>query len=165
MEIIRIPGYTEDEKIEIAVRHLIPDMMKDHALKADEIVIDESALRSTIRYYTREAGVRSLKREIATMGRKSVRKIVSNEETTLHITGDNIEDFLGVKKFRFGETDKDDQVGVVTGLAWTEAGGDILTIEAVSMSGKGKMTVTGNLRDVGVCSHRHPRAQRYRYDW
>jgi len=158
MEIIRIPGYTEDEKIEIAVRHLIPDMMKDHALKADEIVIDESALRSTIRYYTREAGVRSLKREIATMGRKSVRKIVSNEETTLHITGDNIEDFLGVKKFRFGETDKDDQVGVVTGLAWTEAGGDILTIEAVSMSGKGKMTVTGNLRDV-------PRAQRYRYDW
>jgi len=148
MEIIRIPGYTEDEKIEIAVRHLIPDMMKDHALKADEIVIDESALRSTIRYYTREAGVRSLKREIATMGRKSVRKIVSNEETTLHITGDNIEDFLGVKKFRFGETDKDDQVGVVTGLAWTEAGGDILTIEAVSMSGKGKMTVTGNLRDV-----------------
>lgn len=148
MEIIRIPGYTEDEKIEIATRHLIPSMVKDHGLKKGELEISESALRSIIRYYTREAGVRSLKREIQTMGRKAIRKIVGGETEAIKITDKNIEDFLGVKKHRFGETDKEDQIGIVTGLAWTEAGGDILTIEAVSMSGKGKVTVTGNLRDV-----------------
>ena len=148
MEIIRIPGYTEDEKVEIALRHLIPEMVKDHGLQPKEFAIDEAALRSAIRYFTREAGVRSLKREISTMGRKAVRRIVSGETKKIIVSAENIEDFLGVKKFRFGETDKDDQIGVVTGLAWTEAGGDILTIEAVSMSGKGKMTVTGNLRDV-----------------
>ena len=151
MEIIRIPGYTEDEKIEIATRHLIPQMSEDHGLKKDELVIEESALRAVIRYYTREAGVRSLKREIQRMGRKAIRRIVSNKGKaldTIHVTDKNIEDFLGVKKFHFGQTDAKDQVGIVTGLAWTEAGGDILTIEAVSMSGKGKVTVTGNLRDV-----------------
>lgn len=148
MEIIRIPGYTEDEKIEIATRHLIPQMIKDHGLKKGELDISQSALQAIIRYYTREAGVRSLKREIQTLGRKSVRKIVGGEADAVKITDKNIEVFLGVKKFRFGETDKDDQIGIVTGLAWTEAGGDILTIEAVSMSGKGKVTVTGNLRDV-----------------
>ena len=148
MEIIRIPGYTEDEKIEIATRHLIPAMVKDHGLKKGELEISEKALRSIIRYYTREAGVRSLKREIQTMGRKAIRKILGGETDAIKITDKNIEDFLGVKKHRFGETDKENQIGIVTGLAWTEAGGDILTIEAVSMSGKGKVTVTGNLRDV-----------------
>ena len=148
MEIIRIPGYTEDEKIEIATRHLIPSMVKEHGLKKGELEISEIALRAVIRYYTREAGVRSLKREIQTMGRKAIRKIVGGETEAIKITDKNIEDFLGVKKHRFGETDKEDQIGIVTGLAWTEAGGDILTIEAVSMSGKGKVTVTGNLRDV-----------------
>jgi len=148
MEIIRIPGYTEDEKIEIATRHLIPSMVKDHGLKKGELAISEDALRAVIRYYTREAGVRSLKREIQTMGRKAIRKIVAGDIEAVEVTETNIEDFLGVKKFRFGETDKEDQIGIVTGLAWTEAGGDILTIEAVSMSGKGKVTVTGNLRDV-----------------
>ncbi|MGB0908632.1 MAG: endopeptidase La [Maricaulaceae bacterium] len=148
MEIIRIPGYTEDEKVEIATRHLIPEMKKDHGVKDGELTIEESALRAAIRYYTREAGVRSLKREIAAMGRKAIKRIVSNEAKSITVSEDNIEDFLGIKKFRFGQTDAEDQVGIVTGLAWTEAGGDILTIEAVSMPGKGKVTVTGNLRDV-----------------
>ncbi len=148
MEIIRIPGYTEQEKIEIAKRHLIPDMIKEHGLKAKEFSLDDGALRDIIRYYTREAGVRSLKREIAKLARKAVTQIVGKKSTTVKIKSKNLEAFLGVKKFRYGETDETHQIGVVTGLAWTEAGGDILTIEAVSMSGKGKMTVTGNLRDV-----------------
>ena len=148
MEVIRIPGYTEDEKIEIAKRHLLPDTVKDHGLKAGELTVKDEALRDIIRYYTREAGVRSLKREIATMARKALKKIVSNEAKKITISSKNIEDFLGVKKFRFGETDATDQVGVVTGLAWTSVGGDILTIEAVSMPGKGKMTITGNLKEV-----------------
>ena len=148
MEIIQIPGYTEDEKVEITQRHLEPEMTKDHGLKQGEFKVDEAALRDIIRYYTREAGVRSLKREIARLSRKAVRKIVSKEAKSVHVTSDNLKDLLGVKKFRFGETDKTDQVGIVTGLAWTSVGGDLLTIEAVSMSGKGRMTVTGNLKDV-----------------
>ncbi len=148
MEIIRIPGYTEDEKIEIATRHLLPDQVKEHGLKDEEFSVTEGALRDVVRYYTREAGVRSLKREIARMARKALKKIVSKEETIVSVTSDNIEDFLGVKKFRFGRTDDNDQVGVVTGLAWTEVGGDILTIEAVSMPGKGGVKITGNLKDV-----------------
>ncbi len=148
MEIIRIPGYTEDEKIEIAVRHLIPEMMKDHGLKKSEFSIEQEAIREVIRYYTREAGVRSLKREIAKLARKAIKAIVGGETKAITISAANVGDYLGVKQFRFGETDMDDQVGVVTGLAWTQAGGDILTIEAVSMSGKGKMTVTGNLKEV-----------------
>ena len=148
MEIIRIPGYTEAEKIEIAKRHLLPDTVKEHGLKAGELTVKDEALRDIIRYYTREAGVRALKREIASMARKALKRIVSNEAKKVTISSKNIEDFLGVKKFRFGQTDTEDQVGVVTGLAWTSVGGDILTIEAVSMPGKGKMTITGNLKDV-----------------
>jgi len=148
MEIIRIPGYTEEEKIEIARRHLIPDLVKDHGLKAGELTIGDDAIRDIIRYYTREAGVRSLKRELAKLARKAIKRIVAGETKTITANADNIGEFLGVKIFRYGQTDKEDQVGIVTGLAWTEAGGDILTIEAVSMSGRGKMTITGNLRDV-----------------
>lgn len=148
MEIIRIPGYTEDEKIEIAQRHLVPKQVKDHGLKKGELKIKEEAIRDIIRYYTREAGVRSLERELAKLARKSVYNIVTEKHKTVVIGSDNIGDYLGVQKFRFGETDTDDKVGVVTGLAWTSVGGDILTIEAVSMAGRGKMTVTGNLKDV-----------------
>jgi len=148
MEVIRIPGYTEDEKIEIAERHLIKKQVKDHGLRKGEFAIKTEAVRDIIRYYTREAGVRNLERELARLARKSVAKIVAKEAKKITISSKNIEDFLGVQKFRFGETDKEDQIGIVTGLAWTAAGGDILTIEAVSMSGRGKMTITGNLKDV-----------------
>ena len=148
MEIIRIPGYTEDEKVEIATRHLIPEMLEEHGLRKGELKISEGALRDVIRYYTREAGVRNLKREIANLGRKSIKAIVGGQKKSVSITVKNLGDFLGVRKFRYGQTDQEDQIGIVTGLAWTAAGGDILTIEAVSMPGKGKMTVTGNLKDV-----------------
>jgi len=148
MEIITIPGYTEDEKVEIARTHLIPDALDDHGLKAQELTIEESALRAIIRYFTREAGVRSLKREIAKICRKSVTKLVNVDAETVTVSEDNIDDFLGVKKFRFGETDEEDQIGIVKGLAWTSVGGDILTIEAVNMPGRGAMMITGNLKDV-----------------
>jgi ATP-dependent Lon protease len=148
MEIIRIAGYTEDEKVEIATRHLIPKQAKEHVLKPEEWTLSEPALRDLIRYYTREAGVRNLEREIANLARKAVRKIESGQESSITVTADNLGDFAGVKKHRFGETEGDDKIGVVTGLAWTEVGGDLLTIEAVKMAGRGKMTVTGNLRDV-----------------
>jgi ATP-dependent Lon protease len=148
MEIIRIPGYTEDEKIEIAERHLIKKQVADHGLKKGEFAIKTEAVRDIIRYYTREAGVRSLERDLARLARKAVTKIVAGEAKKVTITSKNIEDFLGVKKFRFGETDDVNQVGIVTGLAWTQSGGDILTIESVAMSGKGKVTITGNLKDV-----------------
>ena len=148
MEVIRVPGYTEDEKVEIAKRHLIPEQVKEHGLKTKEFSMNDDAIREIIRYYTREAGVRSLKREIARLARKSLKSIISKEAKTVKVTPKNIGDFLGVKKFRFGKTDTEDQIGIVTGLAWTEVGGDLLTIEAVSMAGKGKMTITGNLRDV-----------------
>ncbi|MEC9250680.1 MAG: endopeptidase La [Pseudomonadota bacterium] len=148
MEIIRIAGYTEDEKVEIAKRHLLPKALKNHALKADEWELTEDGLRDVIRYYTREAGVRNLEREISNLARKSVRKIESGDEKTISITPENLKEFSGIRKHRFGETENQDQVGVVTGLAWTEVGGDLLTIEAVRMPGKGQMKVTGNLRDV-----------------
>jgi ATP-dependent Lon protease len=148
MEIIRIPGYTEDEKIEIAEQHLLAKQVKNHGLRKGEFTIETEAIRDIIRYYTREAGVRNLERELARLARKSVAKIVAKEVKSVTITSKNIGDFLGVQKFRFGQTDDEDQVGMVTGLAWTAAGGDILTIEAVSMSGRGKITVTGNLKDV-----------------
>jgi len=148
MEVIRIPGYTEDEKIEIAERHLLAKQIKNHGLRKGEFSIKTEAIRDIIRYYTREAGVRNLERELARLARKSVAKIVAKEAKSIAITSKNIGDFLGVQKFRFGQTDDEDQVGIVTGLAWTAAGGDILTIEAVSMSGRGKMTITGNLKDV-----------------
>ncbi len=148
MEIIRIPGYTEDEKVQIAIRHLIPKQLKNHALKDDEFAIDEAALRDLIRYYTREAGVRNLERELANLARKAVRDLESGKEKSVRITPEKLGEYAGVRKCSFGETDKEDQVGVVTGLAWTETGGDLLTIEAVKMPGRGRMTVTGNLRDV-----------------
>ena len=149
MEIIRIAGYTEDEKVEITKRHLIPQVREDHGLKADEWIVTDEAVRDLARYYTREAGVRSLKREIARLARKVVRKLATDESlTSLTITRDNLADYAGVKKFRYGLADETDQIGAVTGLAWTESGGDLLTIEAVKMPGRGNMKVTGNLRDV-----------------
>ncbi len=148
MEIIRIPGYTEDEKLEIAKRHLLPKQYENNGLKKSEFSVSEDALRDLIRRYTREAGVRSLEREIGNLARKAVREIEQKKSAKVEITAENLPDYAGVWKYRFGETDLEDQVGVVTGLAWTEVGGDLLTIEAVSMPGKGAMTVTGNLKDV-----------------
>nr|WP_321359459.1 endopeptidase La [uncultured Hyphomonas sp.] len=149
MEIIRIAGYTEDEKLEITKRHLIPQVREDHGLGEDEFVVTDQAIRDLIRYYSREAGVRSLKREIARLARKAVRKLAEQDDTaSLTVTPENLGDFAGVRKFRYGLADETDQVGAVTGLAWTETGGDLLTIEAVKMPGRGAMKVTGNLRDV-----------------
>ncbi len=148
MEIIRIPGYTEDEKLEIAKRHLLDKQYENNGLKKSEFSVSEDALRDLIRRYTREAGVRSLEREIGNLARKAVRQLEQKKVTKVEITAENLPDYAGVWKYRFGETDLEDQVGVVTGLAWTEVGGELLTIEAVAMPGKGAMTVTGNLRDV-----------------
>tara|TARA_B110001454_G_C12720250_1_gene434379 strand:+ start:1794 stop:4202 length:2409 start_codon:yes stop_codon:yes gene_type:complete len=148
MEIIRIAGYTEYEKVEIAKQHLIPDILKKHGLREGELSIDVSSVFSLIRYYTREAGVRSLERELANLARKAIKKIVSGETASLVINEKNINEFAGVKKYKYGEIDSDDQVGIVTGLAWTEVGGEILPIEAVIMPGKGIMTITGKLGDV-----------------
>ena len=148
MEVIRIAGYTEDEKVEIAKRHLIPKQVKTHALKEGEWILTDEALRDLIRYYTRESGVRNLERELARLARKTVRQLVSGEAESVTITPENLKDYAGVRKHRFGETESEDRVGLVTGLAWTEVGGDLLSIEAVKMPGRGKMTVTGNLRDV-----------------
>jgi ATP-dependent Lon protease len=148
MEIIRLAGYTEDEKIEIAKRHLIPSQRSAHGLEATEWEMDEEALKTIIRRYTREAGVRSLEREIAKLARKAVKEILTGAAVPVKVGTENLEHYLGVPKFRFGEAELEDQVGVVTGLAWTEVGGEILTVEGVMMPGKGKMSVTGNLRDV-----------------
>ena len=148
MEIIRLSGYTEDEKVAIAHRHLVPRQISEHGLKEGELTIEETALMDIIRLYTREAGVRSLEREIAKIARKAVTKIVTNDTKTITVTSDCLDEFLGVKKFRFGEIDIDDQVGVVTGLAWTEVGGELLQIESVKVPGKGKITATGKLGDV-----------------
>ncbi len=148
MEIIRIAGYTEDEKVEIAKRHLIPAQLKAHGLKADEWTLDEDGLREIIQRYTREAGVRNLEREIAKLARKAVKELVTSEKKVINVTKENLADFLGVAKHRHAEIEGEDQVGFVTGLAWTEVGGELLTIEGVMMPGKGKMSVTGNLRDV-----------------
>jgi ATP-dependent Lon protease len=148
MEIIRIAGYTEDEKIEIAERHLIPAALKKHGLAPVELKIERSGLVTIIRRYTREAGVRNLEREISNLSRKAVKQILTGKTLSVTISEDNIGDFLGVPRYRYGEVELEDQVGVVTGLAWTEVGGELLTIEGVMMPGKGRMTVTGNLRDV-----------------
>ena len=148
MEIIRIAGYTEDEKIEIVKQHLAPEILKRHGIKPEELNIDESAIIGLIRYYTREAGVRSLERELANLARKTIKKIVSGDIKSLLIDESNLSEFAGVKKYKYGEIDSDDQVGIVTGLAWTEVGGDILPIESVIMPGKGRMTITGKLGDV-----------------
>jgi len=148
MEIIRIAGYTEDEKLQIAKQHLVAEIEKKHGLKKGELTIEDSAITGLIRHYTREAGVRSLEREISNLARKTIKKIVAGESTTETINGDNLSDFAGIKKYKYGEIDADDQVGIVTGLAWTEVGGEILQIESVIMPGKGKMTITGQLGDV-----------------
>jgi ATP-dependent Lon protease len=148
MEIIRIPGYTEDEKVEIAKRHLISKQSAAHGLKLDEWHISDDALRDMIRYYTREAGVRNLEREIANLARKSVKELVTSKTKKVTITRKNLDKFAGVQKFRFGETEAEDMVGVVTGLAWTEVGGEILTIESVLLPGKGTIKQTGKLGDV-----------------
>ena len=148
MEIIRIPGYTEDEKIEIAKRHLIPKQREQHGLVEDEWKISDTALRDLIRYYTREAGVRNLEREIANLARKAVKEIVAGRTEKVNVTTKNLGKFAGIKKYRFGQTEHEDMVGIVTGLAWTEVGGELLTIEAVTLPGKGKVTATGKLGDV-----------------
>ena len=148
MEIIRIPGYTEDEKVEIAKRHLIAKQSEAHGLKPDEWHISEEALRDLIRTYTREAGVRNLERELANLARKAVREIVTKKAKKVAITRKNLDKYAGVPKFRFGETEAEDMVGVVTGLAWTEVGGEILTIESVLLPGKGNVKQTGKLGDV-----------------
>ncbi len=148
MEIIRLAGYTEDEKVEIAQRHLVPKLIKEHELKAEEFKISEGSLRDLIRYYTREAGVRNLEREIANVMRKATRKIVQGKTKKVSITRQNIEKFAGVKRFHYGELEQTDMVGVTTGLAWTQVGGEILAIEALMLPGKGRMTITGKLGDV-----------------
>ncbi|MGE0150640.1 MAG: endopeptidase La [Parvibaculaceae bacterium] len=150
MEIIRIAGYTEQEKLEIAKRHLLPKALENHGLDRKEFELTDAGIMEVIRRYTREAGVRNLEREINSLARKAVKDIMmsKNAKKRIKATPDVIEKYLGVPKFRHGEAEREDQVGVVTGLAWTEVGGELLTIEALMMPGKGKMTVTGNLRDV-----------------
>lgn len=148
MEVIRLSGYTEDEKIEIAKRHLIPKIFEENAVKEKELEITDDAIRSIIRYYTREAGVRNLERELATIARKAVKEILLNKEKRVKVSEKNIDKYLGVIKYRYGEAEAEDHIGVTTGLAWTEVGGDILFIEAVDMPGKGKITQTGKLGDV-----------------
>jgi ATP-dependent Lon protease len=148
MEIIRIPGYTEDEKVEIAKRHLIDKQVKAHGLKKTEWSISDDALRDLCRYYTREAGVRNLEREIANLTRKAIKDILMKKSERIAVTRRNLEKYAGVRRFRFGETEAEDLVGVTTGLAWTEVGGELLTIEAVTLPGKGRVTATGKLGDV-----------------
>ena len=148
MEIIQLSGYTEDEKIEIAINHLLPRQLKEHGIKESEIKISQDCIRDVIRYYTREAGVRALERSLARIVRKALTQIVMGETTSLEINQENLSDFMGVKKFKFGEIDSDDQVGVVTGLAWTKVGGELLQVESVRVPGKGKISSTGKLGDV-----------------
>ena len=148
MEIIRIPGYTEDEKVEIARRHLIPKQVEAHALKTGEWEITDEALRDLIRHYSREAGVRNLEREIANLTRKATKEIVTEKAKKVKVTRANLEKYAGVRKYRWGETETEDLVGVTNGLAWTEVGGELLSIEATVVPGKGKMTITGKLGDV-----------------
>ena len=149
MEIIRLSGYTEDEKIEIAKGHLISKQVKNHGLKDGEWSIADSGLRDLIRYYTRESGVRNLERELANLARKAVKEIVTNNDvTSIEVTDENLALYAGIKRYRFGEIEADDLVGVTTGLAWTEVGGELLNIEAVMVPGKGKMTITGKLGEV-----------------
>ncbi|GLR48616.1 endopeptidase La [Sphingomonas astaxanthinifaciens] len=148
MEIIRLEGYTEDEKVEIANRHLIPKQLEAHGLKEGELTIADDGLRAVLRYYTREAGVRTLERELAKIARKALRQILEKKAETVTVTADNLSDFLGVRRFRFGVGEEEDQVGAVTGLAWTEVGGELLTIEAVTVPGKGQIKTTGKLGEV-----------------
>jgi ATP-dependent Lon protease len=148
MEIIRLEGYTEDEKVEIAQRHLVPKQLEAHGLKEGELTLTEAGLRATIRHYTREAGVRTLEREIARLARKALRQILEGKAESIEVTPDNLSEYLGVRKFRHGMSEEEDQIGAVTGLAWTEVGGELLTIEAVTVPGKGQIKTTGKLGDV-----------------
>ncbi|MDE0724772.1 MAG: endopeptidase La, partial [Alphaproteobacteria bacterium] len=160
MEVINLSGYTEDEKVAIATRHLIPRAMKDNGIKEGEVTISEDAVRDVIRYYTREAGVRNLERTMQGLCRKAVKEILTAESkakksktkakkaSSIKVSSKNIEKYLGIKKFQFGMMEKSNQIGVVTGLAWTSVGGDTLPIEAVVLDGKGKVTTTGKLGDV-----------------
>ncbi|HEY5723404.1 MAG TPA: endopeptidase La [Allosphingosinicella sp.] len=148
MEIIRLEGYTEDEKVEIATRHLIPKQIESHGLKEGELIFSEEGLRALIRHYTREAGVRTLEREIAKVSRKVLRHILEGKTEKVELTVDNVADYSGVRKFRHGMGEEEDQIGAVTGLAWTEVGGELLTIEAVTVPGKGQIKTTGKLGDV-----------------
>jgi ATP-dependent Lon protease len=148
MEIIRLEGYTEDEKVEIATRHLIAKQIESHGLKEGELVFTEEGLRSLIRHYTREAGVRTLEREIAKVARKALRRILEGKTERVELTPENVADFAGVRRFRHGVGEEEDQIGAVTGLAWTEVGGELLTIEAVTVPGKGQIKTTGKLGEV-----------------
>jgi ATP-dependent Lon protease len=148
MEVIRLAGYTEEEKMEIGKRHLVPKVMENHALDSKEFEITDDAIYEAIRRYTREAGVRNLEREINTIARKAVKDLMMSKKKKIKVTPEVVNQYLGVQKFKHGEAEREDQVGIVTGLAWTEVGGELLTIEALMMPGKGKMTVTGNLKDV-----------------
>ncbi len=148
MEVIRIPGYTEDEKINIANKYLLPKQIKDNGVKEGEMRFDDDTIKDVIRYYTKESGVRNLEREISKISRKVVKKVVNKESETVKVDSENLSDFLGVRKFKFGEIEDTDKIGIVTGLAWTEFGGEILKIETVNMPGKGRMQITGKLGDV-----------------
>jgi len=148
MEVIRISGYTEDEKTEIAKRYLVPKQIKDSGLKEEEWKIDDESVKSIIRFYTRESGVRNLERELSKLTRKAVKEIVTEKQKNIEIKISNIDSYLGVKKFKYGEIEDNDKVGVVTGLAWTEVGGELLSIETLVMPGKGKLELTGKLGDV-----------------
>jgi ATP-dependent Lon protease len=148
MEIIRLEGYTEDEKVQIAKRHLIPKQMDAHGLKPDELTFTDEGLRGIMRHYTREAGVRTLERELAKIARKSLRQILENKVESVTLTAENLGEYLGVRKYRFGMGEEEDQIGAVTGLAWTEVGGELLTIEAVTVPGKGQVKTTGKLGEV-----------------
>ncbi|MEO6255766.1 MAG: endopeptidase La, partial [Sphingomicrobium sp.] len=148
MEVIRLEGYTEDEKVEIAKRHLIPKQMEAHGLKDEELQYSDGALRGIMRHYTREAGVRTLERELAKVARKSLRQILEGKVTSVELTEDNLGEFLGVIRYRYGVGEEEDQIGAVTGLAWTEVGGELLTIEAVTVPGKGMVKTTGKLGEV-----------------
>ncbi len=148
MEIIRLEGYTEDEKVQIARRHLIPKQMEAHGLKDGELEFSDEALRAMLRFYTREAGVRTLERELAKVARKTLRQILEGQYESIVVTEDNLQTFLGVRKYRYGIGEEEDQIGAVTGLAWTEVGGELLTIEAVTVPGKGQIKTTGKLGEV-----------------
>ena len=148
MEVIRLAGYTEEEKLEIAKKYLLPKQIKDNGLKKDELIIQDEEISEVIRRYTKESGVRGLERELSKLARKAVKEIVTSKSSKVEINKTNIDNYLGVKKFKYGEIDEQDQIGVVTGLAWTEVGGELLSIESVVMPGKGKLEYTGKLGDV-----------------
>ena len=148
MEVIRLPGYTEDEKINIADKFLLPKQIKDNGVNEGELILSDGTIKEIIRGYTKESGVRNLEREISKVARKAVKKIVAKEETAVRVNEKNLSNFLGVKKYKFGEQESENKIGIATGLAWTEYGGDILKIETVNMPGKGKMQITGKLGDV-----------------